>query len=47
MVADIGGGTSDFSLVRLSPERAKSSTARLTSWPTAASISAGPTSTAP
>ena len=47
LVADIGGGTSDFSLVRVGPAAAPArSTARTTSWPTTACTSPAPTSTA-
>ena len=47
LVADIGGGTSDFSLVRVGPRaRRRASTARTTSSPTTASTSPAPTSTA-
>ena len=33
LIADIGGGTSDFSVVRVSPERAPSADRRAISWP--------------
>ena len=47
LVADIGGGTSDFSIVRVGPERSgEASIARTTSSPTTASTSPAPTSTA-
>ena len=47
LVADIGGGTSDFSIVRVGPGRgAAGSSARPTSSPTTASTSPAPTSTA-
>ncbi len=45
LIVDIGGGTSDFSLVRLAPGRAAGPSARTTSWPPAACTSAVPTST--
>jgi hypothetical chaperone protein len=45
LIVDIGGGTSDFSLVRLSPERRTTTTATTTSSPPAACTSAVPTST--
>ncbi len=45
LIVDIGGGTSDFSLVRLSPDRRQVAERRTTSWPPAACISAAPTST--
>ncbi len=44
LIADIGGGTSDFSLVRLSPERARRPSGATISSPPAACISAAPTS---
>ena len=40
LVADIGGGTSDFSVVRVSPERARSSDPARTFWDSPACISA-------
>jgi hypothetical chaperone protein len=45
LIVDIGGGTSDFTVVRLGPERAARATAATTSWPPAACTSAAPTST--
>jgi hypothetical protein len=46
LVADIGGGTSDFSLVRVGPQRRGRADRRTTSWPTTACTSPAPTSTA-
>ena len=47
LVADIGGGTSDFSLVRVGPERrGRARRATTTSWPTTACTWPAPTSTA-
>jgi hypothetical protein len=46
LVADIGGGTSDFSLVRVGPARAAAPSAATTSWPTTACTRPAPTSTA-
>ena len=45
LVADIGGGTSDFSVIRLSPERAKGPTDAPISSPRRACMSAAPIST--
>jgi hypothetical chaperone protein len=38
LIADIGGGTSDFSLLRLSPQRAARWSGATIFWPTAACI---------
>ena len=46
LVADIGGGTSDFSIVRVGPGGPGVASARTTSWPTTASTSPAPISIA-
>ena len=45
LVADIGGGTSDFSLVRVGPNGWRGSSARTTCWPTTACTSRAPITT--
>ena len=46
LVADIGGGTSDFSLVRVGPQQRRRPTGKTTFWPITACTSRAPTSTA-
>jgi hypothetical chaperone protein len=46
LVVDVGGGTSDFTVVRLGPQRWPGRIAAPTSWPPPACTSAAPTSTA-
>jgi hypothetical chaperone protein len=45
LIADIGGGTSDFSIVRIGGSRSRSDDRSAISWPMTASGSAGRTST--